>query len=137
TTACHGDPGEVRWHGRKRRDEPRNGKQARGERRDRGGRLHVRKQRGRVGGGRRRFRGRGGARPPCDERGGAASDGVEQALGGVDVVDDAGAQARAEHGRDRELVAGIDRQLLPERRRAAERCRGGAQELVDGGELRA
>ena len=53
------------------------------------------------------------------------------------VIDDGGAQAPVERRRHRQLVAGVDVQLVGEGRRAVRRAGVVAQELVGRGELRA
>ncbi len=58
------------------------------------------------------------------QRAAAVARGVEQPLAGSDVVDEAGAQQRPEHGCQRLLVAGLDAQRVGQRPRAARRAGG-------------
>ena len=81
---------------------------------------------------------RPGARAAGDERAPAVAAGaVEQAARSGQVVDDRGAQPPAERGGERELVAGLDLELVGQRRAPARRAGVAAQERVDRGELAA
>src|SRR5215207_1932436 len=159
--ACHGDPAEARVEPAEVVDDPDGGEQragkprrrsltgcrdpvdeplgaARGRRAVGGGRRRVverpqRCARGRraLGGGRRRRRVVG-----RDQRSSAvATRAVEQPRRLVDVGGHRRPQARAERGRQRELVTRLRRQRVGQRRGAARRSRLRAQELVDLREL--
>ena len=60
---------------------------------------------------------------------------VQQLLAASKVVDHAGGQARAQHGRQRQLVAALGAQALGQRPRPLGRRARGSHELVRGGQL--
>ena len=92
-------------------------------------------------GARRRRRGAvlPGARALADDQRAAAvgAGAIEQRRPRGEVVDHGGPQAAVERGGDGQLVAGVDVELVGERRGAMGRAGVMAQELVDGGELAA
>src|SRR5829696_5132252 len=136
--AGHGDPAEARVEPAEVVDDPDGGEQRAGKPRRRsvtGCRdpvdepLGTARGRRAVGGGRRRVVGR-------DQRSSAvATRAVEQPRRLVDVGGHRRPQARAERGRQRELVTRLRRQRVGQRRGAARRSRLRAQELVDLREL--
>src|SRR5215207_4465222 len=155
--AGHGDPAEARVEPAEVVDDPDGGEQRAGKPRRRsltGCRdpvdepLGAARGRRAVGGGRRRVverpqrcargrRARGGGRRRRrvvgrDQRSSAvATRAVEQPRRLVDVGGHRRPQARAERGRQRELVTRLRRQRVGQRRGAARRSRLRAQELVD------